>query len=162
MWRWSKDRPPAAHMGRPGAVPLFPESPERDFSILEKQEKRRFFVLLFAACPKPPQKKSPRAFLRYFLRRAKSNQKHAEGFGPLDSGERFKIPSVGIIYWVASCVPIRKSLRKITVLCNIARSILNRCEGVILLRKDFQFFIKRQALIWVDSSLCVSWKGGVW
>ena len=72
-------------MGRPGAVPLFPESPERDFSILEKQEKRRFFVLLFAACPKPPQKKSPRAFLRYFLRRAKSNQKHAEGLCPLDS-----------------------------------------------------------------------------
>ena len=47
-------------------------------------------------------------------------------------------------------------LAKIAVLCNIARSILNQCEKVILLRKDLQGFIKRLILIWVDSRLCVS------
>ena len=31
-----------------------------------------------------------------------------------------------------------------------------------LLRKDLQVFIKRQALIWADSRLCVSGKGEVW
>ena len=42
---------------------------------------------------------------------------------------------------------------KIVVLCHTARSILNRCEGVALLRKDLQVFIKRKTSIWVDSKL---------
>ena len=56
-------------------------------------------------------------------------------------------------------MPIRKSLWKIAVLCHTARSILNRCETHALLRKNLQVFIKRQALIGVDSRLCVLWKG---
>ena len=50
----------------------------------------------------------------------------------------------------------------IAVLCNIARSILNRCETAVLLRKDLWVFIKRQSLIWVDSRLCVSGNGWFW
>ena len=53
-------------------------------------------------------------------------------------------------------------LRKIATLCHTARSILNRCETRVLLRKDLWGFIKRQALIWADSRLCVSGKGEVW
>ena len=56
------------------------------FRLYEKVTKRDDFYVLFA-------KRTKRMFFCYFLRRAKSNQKHAEGFGPLDSGERFKIPS---------------------------------------------------------------------
>ena len=41
-------------------------------------------------------------------------------------------------------------------------NILNRCERVILLRKNLRVFIKRQSLIWVDSRLCVSGNGEDW
>ena len=56
-------------------------------------------------------------------------------------------------------MPIKEFLRKFATLCHIARSILNRCERVTLLRKDLQGLMKRQALIWVDSRLCVSGNG---
>ena len=49
------------------------------FSFYEKH-KRDGFCVLFAFA-----KRTKRTFLRYFLRRAKSNQKHAEGCDPLDS-----------------------------------------------------------------------------
>ena len=47
-------------------------------------------------------------------------------------------------------------------MCHTARSILNRCETAVLLRKDLQVFLKRLALIWVDSRLCVSGNGWLW
>ena len=59
-------------------------------------------------------------------------------------------------------MPIRKSLRKIAVLCHIARSILNRCERVALLRKDLWVLMKRQSLIWVDSKVMCFMKRGSW
>ena len=59
-------------------------------------------------------------------------------------------------------MPIKEFLREFATLCDMARSILNRCERVILLRKDLQVFIKRKALIWAGSRLCVSGNGGVW
>ena len=63
---------------------------ELDFS--RKAIKETVLVLLFTSA----KSKQKRTFSCYFLRRAKSNQKHAEGCGPLDSGERFKA-----LYWHA-------------------------------------------------------------
>ena len=60
---------------------------ELDFS--RKAIKETVLVLLFTSA----KSKQKRTFSCYFLRRAKSNQKHAEGYGPLDShgcGSKFR------------------------------------------------------------------------
>ena len=59
-------------------------------------------------------------------------------------------------------MPIKIFLQEIVILCDIARSILSRCERVALLRKDLWVLIKRRSLIGVDSRLCVSGNGLVW
>ena len=88
----------------------------------------------------------------------KVTKKHA-GLRPATSVQN----SERWIFWLnCKFCTYQKIFMKIVVLCHTARSILNRCEGVALLRKDLQVFIKRKALIWVDSRLCISWNGKVW
>ncbi len=60
------------------------------FSFHEKHIRDGFNVT-FSLVRKSNQK---RRFFCYFLRRAKSNQKHAEGLCPLDSRGRFKTRAV--------------------------------------------------------------------
>ena len=88
--------------GRPGAAVTFAKSNKRGmFFFFGKAWKERFsfhekhirdgFNVTFSLVRKSNQK---RRFFCYFLRRAKSNQKHAEGLCPLDSRGRFKARAV--------------------------------------------------------------------
>ena len=67
---------------------------------------------------------------------AKSNQKQTEGCGPLDSRGTVQNSERGDYLLSRKSCGYQEFLRKFATLCNTARSILNRCEGVILLRKD--------------------------
>ena len=126
-------------MGR-GAVP---EKPGKSAFRFTKSIRDGFNVT-FSLVRKSNQKVHQRA--------AKRRCKIAPSGYP-GNGSKFR----AVNFWLnRKLCAYQEILLEITVLCNIARSILNRCETAVLLRKDLWMFIKRQSLIWVDSRLCVS------